>query len=194
MSGQLDGYTGKSKFLSLPHIICRNRFWMNCRSNCEDKAMRLIPFLGICCCSVAKMCLTLWNSMNCVQMLHFPVLHCLPELSLGEQSTVSIELVMPSNHLILCLPLILNLSQHQDLFQWVSSLYQVVKVLEFQLMLNTQDWFPLRWSGWISLLSKGSQESFPVPQFRSINSSWLTFLYSSILISIYDYWKNHSFD
>ena len=137
MSGQLDGYTGKSKILSLPHIICRNRFWMNCRSNCEDKAMRLIPFLGICCCSVAKMCLTLWNSMNCVQMLHFPVLHCLPELSLGEQSTVSIELVMPSNHLILCLPLILNLSQHQDLFQWVSSLYQVAKVLELQLQYQS---------------------------------------------------------
>ena len=42
---------------------------------------------------------------------------------------------MPSNHLILCHPLLLafNLSQHQGLFQWVSSLHQVVKVLEFQL-------------------------------------------------------------
>ena len=44
-----------------------------------------------------------------------------------------IESMMPSNHLILCCPfllLLLNLSQHQPLFQWVSSLHQVAKVLE----------------------------------------------------------------
>ena len=49
---------------------------------------------------------------------------------------MSIELVMPYNHLILCCPLLLPpsiLSQHQDLFKWVSSLHQVAKVLEFQL-------------------------------------------------------------
>ena len=48
---------------------------------------------------------------------------------------MSIVLVMPSNHLILrCLPSpAFNLSQHQGLFQWVSSSYQVAKVLEFQL-------------------------------------------------------------
>ena len=43
---------------------------------------------------------------------------------------------MPSNHLILCHPLsppAFNLSQHQGLFQGVSSLHQVAKVLEFQL-------------------------------------------------------------
>ena len=47
----------------------------------------------------------------------------------------NIELVMPSNHLILCSPVLLafNLSQHWGLFQWVSSLHQVAKVLEFQL-------------------------------------------------------------
>ena len=50
---------------------------------------------------------------------------------------MSIESVMPSNHLILwhllLLPPSINLSQHQGLFQWVSSLHQVAKVLEFQL-------------------------------------------------------------
>ena len=48
---------------------------------------------------------------------------------------MSIELMMPSNHLFLCCPLLLptfNLSQHQGLFQWVSSSYQVTKVLELQ--------------------------------------------------------------
>ena len=50
---------------------------------------------------------------------------------------MSIELVMPSNHLILCHPLpsppAFNLFQHQGLFKWVSSSHQVAKVLEFQL-------------------------------------------------------------
>ena len=59
------------------------------------------------------------------------------------------------------------------------------------LPMNTQDWFPLGWTGWIS--SRDSQESSPAPQFK-INSSALCFLYSPTLTSIHDYWKNHSFD
>ena len=56
-------------------------------------------------------------------------------------------------------PPALNLSQHQGIFKWVSSLHQVAKVLEFQLM-NTQDWFPLGWTGWIFLQSKGLSRVF----------------------------------
>ena len=41
---------------------------------------------------------------------------------------------------------------------------------------------------------RDSQESSPTPQFKSINSSVLSFLYGPTLISIHDYWKNHSFD
>ena len=53
-----------------------------------------------------------------------------------------------------------NLSQHQGLFQWVSSLHQEAKVLEFQLQhqssqMNIQDWFPLELTNLISLQSKG---------------------------------------
>ena len=62
------------------------------------------------------------------------------------------------------------------------------------LPMNTQDWSPLRWTGWISLQSKDSQESSPAPQFKSISSSVLSFLYDPTLISIHDPWKNHSFD
>ena len=62
------------------------------------------------------------------------------------------------------------------------------------LPMNIQDWFPLGWTGWISLQSRDSQESSPTPQFKSISSSVLSFLYSSTLTSIHDYWKNHSFD
>ena len=53
---------------------------------------------------------------------------------------MSIELMMPSNYLILCHPPALNLSQHQGLFKWVSSSYQVVKVLEFQLQHQSFQW------------------------------------------------------
>ena len=60
------------------------------------------------------------------------------------------------------------------------------------LPMNTQDWPPL---GWTDLLAvQGTLESSPTPQFKSINSSALSFLYSPTLTSIHDHWKNHSFD
>ena len=62
------------------------------------------------------------------------------------------------------------------------------------LPMNTQDWSPLGWTGWISLQSKGLSNASPTPQFRSINSSALSFLHSPILPSIHDHWKNHSLD
>ena len=55
------------------------------------------------------------------------------------------------------------------------------------LPMNTQDWSPLGWASWISLQSKGLQESSPTPQFKSINSSVLSFLYSPTLTSIHDH-------
>ena len=67
-----------------------------------------------------------------------------------------------------------------------------VSALATVLPMNTQDWSPLGWTGCISLLSKGL--STPTPQFKSINSLALSFLYSPTLTSIHDYWKNHSLD
>ena len=52
------------------------------------------------------------------------------------------------------------------------------------LPMNSQDWFPLGWTGWISLHPRDSQESSPTPQFKRINSSVLSFLYGPILTSI----------
>ena len=60
------------------------------------------------------------------------------------------------------------------------------------LPMNMHDWFPLGWTGWVSLQSKDSQESSPAPQFKSISSLVLSFLYSPTLTSIHDHWKNHS--
>ena len=62
------------------------------------------------------------------------------------------------------------------------------------LPMNSQDWSPLRLISWISLQSRNSQESSPTPQFKSINSSALKFLYGPILTSTHDHWKNHNFD
>ena len=72
---------------------------------------------------------------------------------------ISIESVMPSNHLIPLSPPsppAFNLSQHQGLFQSVGSSHQVAKVASASVLpVNIQDWFPLGWTGLISLLSKG---------------------------------------
>ena len=62
------------------------------------------------------------------------------------------------------------------------------------LTVNIQGWFPLGLTGLISLLSKDSQESSLTPQFKSINSLALRFLYGPTLTSIYDCWRKHSFE
>ena len=62
------------------------------------------------------------------------------------------------------------------------------------LPVNSQDWVPLGWTGWISCSPRDSQEFSPTTQFKSISCSVLRFLYSPTLTSIHDYWKNHSFD
>ena len=86
------------------------------------------------------------QSLSCVRFFATPwTAACqAPVSSTFSQSLLkykSIESVMLSNHLILCLPSsALNLSQHQGLFQWVGSLYQVAKVLEPQLLKQTFQW------------------------------------------------------
>ena len=62
------------------------------------------------------------------------------------------------------------------------------------LPMSIQNWFPSRLSSWIPCNPRDSQESFPTSQFKSINSSALSFLYGLNFPSIHDYWKNHSFD
>ena len=57
------------------------------------------------------------------------------------------------------------------------------------LPVNIQDWSPLGWTGLISLQSKGLSRVFFNTTFKSINSSVLSFLYSTTLTSIHDFWK-----
>ena len=80
----------------------------------------------------------------------------------------------------------------------VSTLYQVAKVLELQLHHQSFQWMfrtDFLWDGLVGspCSPRDSQESSPTPQFKRINSSALSFLYSPTLTSIHHYWKNHSF-
>ena len=145
--------------------------------------------------SVTQSCLTLCNPMN-RSPPSLPIHQQLPEFTqthvhwVGDAIQLSHLLSSPS-------PPALSLSQHQGLSKWVSSSHQLAKVLEFPLQHQS-----FQWTFRTDLLQDGlagspcsprdSQESSPTPQFKSINSSVLSFLYSPTLTSIHDYWKNHS--
>ena len=80
---------------------------------------------------------------------------------------ISIESVMPSNHLILCCPLLLlpqsfPASGSFQMSQFFASGGQSIGISASTsvLPMNTQDWFPLGWTGWISLQSKGLSRVF----------------------------------
>ena len=93
-----------------------------------------------------------------------PVHHQLPELTQTHVHQVG-DAMQPSHRLLPPSPSAFSLSQHQGLFQGVSSSHQVAKVLEFSastsvLPMNIQDWFPLGWTGWISWQSKGLSRVF----------------------------------
>ena len=95
----------------------------------------------------------------------------------------SIESVMPSNHLILCRPLLLlpPIPPRISLFQWVNSSREVaqelgVSALASVLPMNTQDWSPLGWTDWISLQSKGLSRVFcnTTVQKHQFSGAWLS--------------------
>ena len=97
---------------------------------------------------------------------------------------MSIELVMLSNHLILCRPLLLlpSIIPSIRVFSNESALRISIGVSASSsvLPMNIQDWFPLRWTSWISCCPGDSQESSPAPQFESINSVLLLFCFFRI--------------
>ena len=91
-----------------------------------------------------------------------------------------------------------NLSQHQSLFQWVSSSHQVAKVLELQLQHQSFQWIfrvDFLQDGLVSFPCslRDSQES-STTQSESIHYLVLSLLYGPTLTSTHDYWENHSFD
>ena len=81
--------------------------------------------------AVAQLYWTLWDPIDC-STPGFPVLHNLPELAQTHAHWIG-DVIQPSHLLSSPSPPALNLSQHQSLFQWVSSSHQMAKVLELQL-------------------------------------------------------------
>ena len=114
---------------------------------------------------------------------------------------MSIQLVMPSNHFILCCPLLLlpPIPPSIRVFSNESALHiRWPKYWSFSFNISPCNEHPGLISfrtDWLDLLSpRDSQEFSPTPQFKSINSSALSFLHSPTLTSIHDHWKNHSLE
>ena len=111
---------------------------------------------------------------------------------------MSIELVMPSNHLILCCPLLLPPSIFPSIrvFSNESALYITwPKYWSFSFSIGPSTEysglisFRMDWMAGSPCSPRDSLESSSTPQFKNINSSPLNFLYSPVLASIHDYWK-----
>ena len=139
--------------------------------------------------SVGELCPTLCNFMDC-NMPGFPIHDQLLELAQTHVHQVS-DAIQPSHPLSSPFPPSFNLSQHQDLFQWASSSRQMAKVLDFQLQRQFSQWifrtdFLQDWLLRSPCSPRDSQESSLTPQFRSINSSALSFPYSPTLTSTHD--------
>ena len=147
--------------------------------------------------SVVQSCPTLCDPMDCsMPGLLVHQLHQIPEFTETHVHWVS-DAIQPSH---CCCPLLLPPS----IFPRIRVLFFVFFFQMSQffesggqslggagsasvLPMNIQDWFLLGWTGWISCSPRGSQESSPTPQFKNINSSALSFLYSPNLTSIHDF-------
>ena len=131
--------------------------------------------------SVAKSCPTLCDPMN-HSTSGLPVHHQHPEFTQTHVHWVG-DVILPSHPLSSPSPPAPNPSRHQGLFQWVNSSLEVAKVLEFQLQHQSFQWTPrtdLLQNGLVGSprSPRDSQESSPTQQFKSINSSGLSFLHS----------------
>ena len=108
---------------------------------------------------------------------------------------------MPSNSLILCLPLLLlhSVVPRIKVFSNESALwFKWPKYWSFNFSISPSNEYSESISfriDWFDLLAvQGTLESSPAPQFESINSSAPNLLYGPTLTSVHDYWKNHNFD
>ena len=143
---------------------------------------------------VTQLCLTLCDPMDC-STPGFPVHHQLLELAQTHIHRVR-DAIQPSYPLSSPSPSTFNLSQHQGLFQGVSSSHKVAKVLELQLQPSNE------YSGlisfrvdWLDLLAvQGTLKS--LLQYHSSKASILqhSVFFIVQLTFIHDYWKNHSLD
>ena len=139
----------------------------------------------MCCCSVSKPCLTATTwTVACQASLLFTI-------SRSVLKIMPTEWVMPSNQLILCqspllLPSIFPSSKESFPTSWhfISGGQSFgASASESVLPMNILDWLPLGLTGWFSLQLRDSQQSSPIPQFKSINSLAFSFLSDPYMIS-----------
>ena len=141
--------------------------------------------------SVSQSCPTLCNPTDCStpgSLVH----HQLWEFTQIHVHWVG-EAIQPSHPLSSPSPPAFNLSQHQGLFRWISSSHQVGQSIGFSFSISPSN----EYSGltsfrmdWLDLLAvQGTLESSPTPQLKSINTLTLSFLYSTTVTSIHDYWN-----
>ena len=176
---------------------CNSRGWPGHRGQVwlpEEASMELGEATSVQFSSVQSLSLTLCDPTDCSKP-GYPVHHQLPELAQTHVHRVS-DAIQPSHPLSFpSLPASkpVPAAGSFPMSQFIASSGQSIRVsaLASVLPMNIQDWFPLGWTVWISC-NPGTQEPSPTPQFKSISSSALSFLYSPALTSIYDYWKNHS--
>ena len=146
--------------------------------------------------SISQSCPTLCDPTDC-SMPGFPVHHQLPELtqtmSIDQWCHLSISSsVIPRSSCLQSLPA-------SRYVQWVSALHQMAKVYwSFSFSISASNEYSglisfYNWLVWSPCCPRGSQESSPALQFKSISSSALSFLYGPTLTTILDYWKNHTF-
>ena len=148
----------KSVLLWLAYFTEHNVFWVHqCCCVSQDFLLfkgwiifhcKYIPYfvyhspvnghLAMSCSSVAQSCPTLSDPMDC-STPGFPVFHHLLELAQTHIHCIN-DAIQPSHPLLPLFPLGLNLSQHQGLFQWIGSSYQVAKVFHVQLQHQSFQW------------------------------------------------------
>ena len=135
--------------------------------------------------------MTAWTAA-CQDSLSFTISWSLLKL-------MSIESVMPSKHLILYHSLLLQPSIFPSIRVFSNESVLCIKWPNYWSFsigppVNIHNRFPLGLTALSPCCQRDFQEFSPTPQFKSINSSALSFLYSPTLTSIHDNWKKHSFD
>ena len=147
--------------------------------------------------SVTQSCLTLCDPVDC-STPGSPVHHQLPELVQTHVCRVSEAILTTSSSIIPFSSCVQSFPASESFF---NELALRMKWPEYwnvssasSLPMNIPGWFPLGWTGWISLQSKRLSRVFSNTTVQSINSLVLSFLYGPTRTSIYDHWKNRSFD
>ena len=148
---------------------CQFWFWYDCATNAKPKAI----YLSVQFSSVAQSCPTLWDPMDC-STPGFPGHHQLPKLAQTHVHRVS-DAIQSSHPLSSPSPPAFNLSQHQGLFQWISSSHRRPKYQSFSFSIspsNEYSWLISFRMNWLNLLAvQGTPKS--LLQYHSSKASVL---------------------